>query len=101
MKAYGERRLAPPFLTTAPDESEWSAIPQYPLDRRLNGIQSRCGRCGEERNFLSVPSIKLRPCSAWLVAIPTELSRLPLHRPRFEGLRTTGGEKLRANLISV
>jgi hypothetical protein len=36
---------------------------RYPLDRRLGGLQSRCGRCGEEKNLLPRPGIKPRSSS--------------------------------------
>lgn len=29
--------------------------PRYPLDGRLNGRQTRFGRCGEEKDFLPLP----------------------------------------------
>jgi hypothetical protein len=32
--------------------------PWYPLDRRLGGIQSRSGRCGEEKNSQPPPGIE-------------------------------------------
>jgi hypothetical protein len=51
----------------------------YPLDRRLGGPQSRCGRGGEEKNFHPLLGIKPknpdRP-SRSPVATPTELPRL-------------------------
>jgi hypothetical protein len=37
--------------------------PQYPLDRRLGGPQSRPGRCGVEKNLLPLPGIKPRQSS--------------------------------------
>jgi hypothetical protein len=53
--------------------------PWYPLDRRLDGPQSRSGRCGEEKNFQALPG--LEPSIIQLVAqrYTTELSRLLLH----------------------
>jgi hypothetical protein len=52
------------FLTSALDGGEWSVLRPglftsgqktlYPLDRRLGGPQSRSGRCGEEKYFLSL-----------------------------------------------
>jgi hypothetical protein len=73
MKTYGEWGLAPPFLTSALVGREWSASrpchfiprgnnPQYPLDRRLGGLQSRYGCCGEETN-LALPGIEPGPSS--------------------------------------
>jgi hypothetical protein len=32
--------------------------PWYPLDRRLGELQSRPGRCGEEKNFQPLPGIE-------------------------------------------
>jgi hypothetical protein len=54
----------------------------YPLDRRLDGPQSRSGRGGEEKNSQSPPEIEPknpdRPTIS-LIVIPTELSRLLKH----------------------
>jgi hypothetical protein len=33
--------------------------PLYPLDRRLGGPQSLCGRYGEKKNFFPLPGIEL------------------------------------------
>jgi hypothetical protein len=62
--------VAPPFLTSPLDGGEWSASrpghfnlgkrPLYPLDRRLNRLQSRSERWGIEKNFLTMPGIELR-----------------------------------------
>jgi hypothetical protein len=30
----------------------------YPLDRKLDGPQSRSGRCGEEKNLFPLPEIE-------------------------------------------
>jgi hypothetical protein len=60
--------MAPLFLISALDGSEWSASrprPHYPrgmsprhrLHKRLGGPQSRSGRCGEEKN-LALPDIE-------------------------------------------
>jgi hypothetical protein len=49
--------------------------PRYPLDRTLNGLQSRSGRCGEENNF-AMPGMEPGPSSSLAIAIPNELSRL-------------------------
>jgi hypothetical protein len=54
---WGSGGIAPPFLTSAQDAGEWWAsrpgkIPPYPLARRLNGPQSRSGRCGENKTPL-------------------------------------------------
>jgi hypothetical protein len=54
--------IAPPFLTSALDEGEWSVSrpglfipgeidPRYPLDRRLVGPDNRSGRYEEEKNL--------------------------------------------------
>jgi hypothetical protein len=32
--------------------------PRYPLDRRLGGLQTRPGRCGEEQNLFTVLRIE-------------------------------------------
>jgi hypothetical protein len=52
--------------------------PQYPLDRRLGGPQSRSGRSGEEKN--SQPRWESKPRNPIfqpvVSAIPTELSQL-------------------------
>jgi hypothetical protein len=60
-----------PFLTAALAGGEWSASrpcrltpggnsPQYPLDRRLGGPQSRSGCYKEEKNILPLLGIELR-----------------------------------------
>jgi len=36
----------------------WGKKPRYSLDRRLGEPQSRSGRGGEEKEFLTVPGIK-------------------------------------------
>jgi hypothetical protein len=57
-------------------------LPRYPLDRWLGGPQCRSGRCGEEKNLLTLlgiePRLVSRPAHSQ-VAIPTELPRLPYH----------------------
>jgi hypothetical protein len=52
--------------------------PCYPLDRRLGGPRNRCGRGGEQNNFLPLPG--LEPPIAQPVAqrYTTELSRILL-----------------------
>jgi hypothetical protein len=51
------------------DESEWSASrhgrfipgerdPQYPLDKRLGGPQTRSRNCGGEKDFLPLSGIQ-------------------------------------------
>jgi hypothetical protein len=37
-----------------------TALPPYPLDRRLGGSQSRSERCGEEKNSQPPPGIEHR-----------------------------------------
>jgi hypothetical protein len=49
--------------------------PRYTLDRRLDGAQSRSGRCSVEKNC-TLPGIEPGPSSLLPVTIPTELSRL-------------------------
>jgi hypothetical protein len=68
MKAYGgSEGKAQPFLTSALDGDEWSAsgpcrfAPGNPSDRRLGGPQRRSGCCGENKNFLPLSGIELRP----------------------------------------
>jgi hypothetical protein len=74
METYGGGGIAPQFLVSALDGSEWLASrfgrfipgeknPWYPFDRRLDGLQSRSGRCEEEKNLVSLPGIELRPSS--------------------------------------
>jgi hypothetical protein len=41
-------------------------LPQYPLDRRVDGPQSRSRCCGEERK-LAMPGIEPGPSSTWAV----------------------------------
>ena len=33
---------------------------QVPIDRRLDGSESRCGHLGEEKDFLSIPEFEPR-----------------------------------------
>jgi hypothetical protein len=63
----------------APAALSQGKSPWYPLERRLDGPQSRSGRGGEEKNSQPLPGIEplnhhRRDRSP--VAIPTELSRL-------------------------
>jgi len=37
--------------------SLWGKIPQYPLDRRIAGLQSQSGFFGDEKNLLLLPGI--------------------------------------------
>jgi hypothetical protein len=72
---WGERRYnSYSYLTSALDRGEWSASrpgsalppgkdPQYPLDRRLGGLQSRSGRRGQKKNPLPLPGIEPRSSS--------------------------------------
>jgi hypothetical protein len=65
--------MALPFLTTALDGDEWSVSrpghfnhgerPPYPLDRRPSGPQRRSGRCGIEKNLMSLPVVEPQPSS--------------------------------------
>jgi hypothetical protein len=48
---------------------------RYSIDRRLDGPQSRSGRCGEEKN-LALPGIETGTSSPTPVDMQTELSRL-------------------------
>jgi hypothetical protein len=68
--ALGERRYSShSLLTSALDGGEWSASrpgralprgkdPRYPLDRRLDGPQSRSGHRGYRKNPLPLPGIE-------------------------------------------
>jgi hypothetical protein len=47
--------------------------PRYPLHDGLAGRQSQSGRCGVEKDCLSLPGIEPRPSIPLLVPIPTEL----------------------------
>jgi hypothetical protein len=47
--------------------------PQYPLDKRLDVLQSRSAHCGVNKNILHLSGIELRPSSPRPVAIPTEI----------------------------
>jgi hypothetical protein len=53
---------------------------RYPLDRRLGGLQSRCGRGGEEEKSQLLPGIEPRS----LVTILTELPRLLIGRKSYQ-----------------
>jgi hypothetical protein len=62
----GEWRYSSAHSSTAAiDEGQWSAsrsgryTPWYPLDRRLDGIQSRSGRGDEEKNSQLPSGIEL------------------------------------------
>jgi hypothetical protein len=50
----------------------WGKNPQYQLDRRLGGPQSRSGRRGEEK---ILDPTGTRTSTPWPVAIPATLSR--------------------------
>lgn len=83
--------VALPFLTTTVDGGVWLASrtdrfitrveSQNPLYKRLNESQSRSTLYGEKEILLALPGIKSRllgrPASI-LVAMPTEISRLPV-----------------------
>jgi hypothetical protein len=81
----GKRDIASSFLTSSLDGGERLAsrpsrftprrnsIP-YPLDRRLNGPQRRCGRYEEEKNIINLPGNPISSNLAHsLVTIMTEL----------------------------
>jgi hypothetical protein len=70
MKTYGGVELYSTILDPAVDGSDQhhalAALPprkepQYPLDRRLDGPQSRSGHCEVEAIFLPLSGIELRP----------------------------------------
>jgi len=65
----GSGGIAPRILTSALDGGEWSASlpsrfypqgksPWYPLDRRLGGLQSRSGRCSEQKTIQVLPGLE-------------------------------------------
>jgi hypothetical protein len=85
---------APPFLTSAKDEVQWSASRPWrftlgdtatgALFGRLFGPQSRSGRYGEEKNPFPLQGIQARLLgrpAGRLVSIPTDPSRLPTPFP--------------------
>jgi hypothetical protein len=97
--------MAPPFLTSAQGGDEWSASrpglfipqrdrPRYPLDRRLDGPQSRSRRCGAEKNLAPAG---IRNPAVQPVAIPTELSRL--HFPYSYSLKFSNVENFYLMLL--
>jgi hypothetical protein len=49
--------------------------PRYPLDRRLGQPQSRSGRCGVDKNILTLPGIEPRPVAShysdWAIPCPS------------------------------
>jgi hypothetical protein len=50
-----------------------TALPRrYQLERRLDGLQSRYGRCGEETNLATL-GIEREPSSLWQLSIATKL----------------------------
>jgi hypothetical protein len=84
----GSGDVAPPFLTSSLDESEWSAscpwgnIPWYPFYRRVGGPQSWSEHYGEEKSFLLLPGIESQlfshtTCS--VLTVPIELCQLHFH----------------------
>jgi hypothetical protein len=50
--------------------------PRYSLDRRLGGLQSRSGRCGEAKNSQPLPGIELPIIQLVAQSYTTKLSRL-------------------------
>jgi hypothetical protein len=74
---WGSEGIAPPFLTSALDGSGelhtpaalplGEEPPQYPLNKRLSGPQSRSGRCGEQKNH-ALPGIEPGPSSPSLIS---------------------------------
>jgi hypothetical protein len=62
------------------------ASPWYPLHRRLGGPQSRCGCCGEKKNFLPLPGIKPQFLNHPAHSPVTELSRFPNLKQWFCGI---------------
>jgi hypothetical protein len=59
-----------------PGKDSW-----YPLNRRLDGTQNRAGRCREGKTSftpVSIRSLNFSAVQPITIALPTELSRLPL-----------------------
>jgi hypothetical protein len=54
------------------------------FERNLDGLQSRSGHYGEEKNLLSLPGIELRASSPYRFAIPTELPQLISNKLKIE-----------------
>jgi hypothetical protein len=100
--------VAQPFLTSALDEGEWSALrpsrfnpkgkrPQFPLDRRLAGPQSRSGRGGVEENNFPLQVIESWPSNPYFVAILTELTRFL--DPRVVHVESVVGKVARRHIL--
>jgi hypothetical protein len=51
--------------------------PSCPLERRLGGCRRQSGRCGVDKNLLSLPGIRPGQYNPHPVAIPTEIPLLP------------------------
>jgi hypothetical protein len=93
VKTYrGRRRLAPLILNLGTRWSEWlvnftprplynrERTPQYRLNVRLGGPQSRSGHYGEEKNLLALSGFE-----PWIVQpVAQSLHRLPLLRGQRE-----------------
>lgn len=64
---YGNEGTAPPFLTSMNDKGEWPASRPVRFTHHWLGgwLGTRVGlnTVGNERNYLSVPGIKLQPSS--------------------------------------
>jgi hypothetical protein len=90
MKTWGSGGVAPSFFTSALEGGKCSASrpgPFTPVEiargshwirEILDGPQSRCGRCEEEK-VLPLTGLVRRPSSPQSVTIPNELSRLLPH----------------------
>jgi hypothetical protein len=51
----------------------WGKILQYPLDRRLGGLQSWSGHCGTEKNLFPLQGIEHWPFSLQPIRVCSEL----------------------------
>jgi hypothetical protein len=92
MKTWGSGGIAPPFSTSALHGGKRSAShplplyprgkrPRFPLDQRLDGPQSRSGRCGEEKILNCQDSHTDRPASRYTDWVkPSYWTRCLLYR---------------------
>jgi hypothetical protein len=64
-KTRGEWTTAPPFLTSAIDEGEWSASRpgSFIPDMKMGGPQTRFAQYGGDKTILHLPEIELRSSS--------------------------------------
>jgi hypothetical protein len=86
MKAYwGSEGIAPHILDLGTrwrwvvSFMPWPLYPQYPLDRRLGGLQNHSGHDGEEKNYQPLPGLEPLIIQPVAQCYTTELSQLILH----------------------